>query len=204
MHKVIGLAAAMFALAGCATGTVDQSFSASPGVSIETDSQGNKFVSSIDVSKPPVNASPGDLAPCLLQNVTNSSVTLTGTVVSFVSPFTGNHYSAQGSDTVAGGQALQYISESEDEAVATGVTDYQVSSLGFPVDKHIRFTLAVQSRDSGMKYHFANLEQAQVNAGAASNVGFKKLGAWSASQPEAARDALLRVADNINMCLSSR
>ncbi|WP_289105807.1 hypothetical protein [uncultured Halomonas sp.] len=204
MRKTLGLAVVLASLGGCATGTVDQSFTAMPGVSTERDAQGNQFVTSIEVSTPGVAAAPGDLAPCILQNVTNSSVTLTGTSAAFVSPFTGAVYRATGSDGVGGGQALQYVSETEDEAIATGVTDYQVTSMGMPVDKHLRYTLAVKSDGSGTKYHFGNLEQAQKDAGSAQNIGFAKLGAWSASQPEAARAALVRVADNISSCLSQR
>jgi len=204
MRKTLGLAVAFSVLGGCATGVVDPSFTAGPGVSTERDAQGNQFVTSIEVNAQGVTASPGDLAPCVLQNVTNSSVTLTGTSAAFISPFTGAVYRATGSESVGGGQALQYVSETEDEAIATGVADYQVTSMGMPVDKHLRYTLAVKSDGSGTQYHFGNLEQAQKNAGSAQNIGFAKLSAWSGSQPEAARAAMVRVADNISSCLSQR
>lgn len=191
-------------LAGCATNSVDESLLNKPGVELSRDSSGIAYIETVEINKPGYQLEKDDLPLCLVKNVSNPSVTLKGRSSTYVSPFTGIAYSDTETSDVAGGEVLQYVTEDGHEAVAQGVEKYAPSSIGMTLEKYLRYSLGVQVSANSTTYHFDKLEQALEDAGATSLMGFKKVGAWSSSDPVAAYSALESIADRIDRCLASR
>lgn len=136
----------------------------------------------------------GDLNVCLLQSVSNRSVTLTDSSGSFVGPYTGNYYINTNTRDVDGSDVI--VHSSEGVMVANGSTQFQANTF---VKQIVRYTLTV----TPSKYKFSNIEQAQADTGGVANEGFKPVGAWGTARPDKTVNALKEISSRLDTCLGS-
>ncbi|MFT7337635.1 MAG: hypothetical protein ACI92B_000957 [Marinobacter maritimus] len=139
----------------------------------------------------PASSTGGDLEFCVAKNVVNSSVTFSDSADSFFGAYTGNYYQKTESQTAGGGSVIQHSSEKG--VIAVGVTSYTVSAL---VKRFVRFKVTATKN----QYEFENIEQVQVNSGAAPNAGFQPVGAFQGANPYLAIAALNDIAVQIDRC----
>ncbi|WP_341706536.1 hypothetical protein [Halopseudomonas sp.] len=142
----------------------------------------------------------GNLAMCVAAVVGNSGETLTDSSNSFFGAYTGNYYRVEKSVQTGGGQVLEYVSPDNNAVVASGSERYQASSL---VTRSVRFKLSAKQAGSLRQYRFSDLAQAQLDSGAAANTGYGPIGSWAGANPDLAVQALVRVTDEIESCLSA-
>lgn len=82
-----------------------------------------------------------------------------------------------------------------------GTTSYSITSLGSPVTFVVGYTLSLGIHNSGIRYVFTHISQAQSHDGTLANIGPASL--WVGSNPQQTVAAFTQISDQINHCLSS-
>ncbi|MCF6672313.1 hypothetical protein [Raoultella ornithinolytica] len=139
---------------------------------------------------------------CIARNVTNNGIQLNDSSASFVGAYTGNYYNIKKSTTTQGGDVINSAASSSDIIVANGTTSYQYDAGLIMVERVVKFTMDITQSQSGIKYTFSNLQQAQKDTGVVSNNGFSPIGVWKAAGGYQAINALDNITSEIDKCMS--
>ncbi len=142
---------------------------------------------------------PSGLAECVAATVSNQGETLSDSTGSFFGAYTGNYYRVERSTQAGGGNVIEYAAPDGNSVVASGSTRYSASAM---VSRSVRFKLSIKQNEAGRTYRYGSLGQAQLNTGAAANIGYNPIGSWAGANPDLALESLSRLTDNIERCLS--
>lgn len=191
---------ASLVLAGCASTAPSQKLSGFDGVEMEPWIYGAQAVTGVAFAYPLQGEQHNDIGFCAAQSITNRQISLKDESRSFYGAYTGNYYRVERRQSVDGGEVVMHASQDGKSVATQGSALYQVGSL-VPVDKAVRFTLAIDGRGEQVLYRFSNIEVAQLSTSIVQNDGFGKLGAHKEAEPEAALNALKSLSQKIHRCL---
>jgi hypothetical protein len=184
----------------CASVAPSRSLTGYENVELKPWVYGAQAVSGVTFSYPSPATARNELGYCVAQHVSNRQVDVKDQSQSFFGSYTGNYYRVERSQSVDGGEAIMYASKDGSSIVAQGSAVYQLASM-VPVDKAVRFNLALENKGGSTRYVFSSIEVAQLNTGIVANNGFQPLGAHKEAGPELALDALKSISEKIQACI---
>ncbi len=178
MRKLIVIAISAIILSGCAPSRIEALNSVS-GLEYGSGDFGAEVIESYTANRD-ITVSSEKLALCVASSIDNGAIQLKDSSGSFVGAYSDNYYNIEKSNTISGGPTIQHASQGG--VVANGVTSYSSMAIKY----YVKYTLRVQQTESGLRYIFSNIQQAQGNTGSIPNSGFSKINTdkWSASGAE--------------------
>lgn len=175
-----------------------------PGVQLTAPGEGRQYLDTVELTRPAVPTSAEALPMCAAQIVRNKEVTLSDSAGSFFGAYTGQYYQVENARQAGGDNSGEYISPDGKKLVTKGAATYSKSFAGLPQKMAATYLLTLKPADNKMRYTFTDIQQAQLDTGAASNEGFYPVGAWSGANPIAVYNQLAGVADKMNSCISNQ
>ena len=175
--KIIVLLFLCALVASCASVAPSRGLSGYENVELKPWIYGAQAVSGVTFSYGAPASISNDLGYCVAQHVSNRQVDVKDDSQSYFGAYTGNYYRVERSRSVDGGEVI------------------------IPVDKVIRFNMALSNKEGKTEYVFSNIEVAQLDTGIIANSGFQPLGAHKHASPELALNALKVIAEKIQRCI---
>ena len=139
---------------------------------------------------------------CVAQNIKYDSVRLSDSSASFVGSYTGNYYNIAKSTTEQARDSIILVDDSKGFIIARGTTQPFSANLG--VSRIARFIISIETDGNKLSMLLDNVEQAQLNTGAAQNSGFSTVGTWFGSGFDYAYSAITATKDSLTSCLAQR
>lgn len=199
MRKLIAIAVSAIILSGCAPSRID-ALNSINGLEYGPGDLGDEIIASYTVDQN-ITVPSEKLAFCVASSIDNDSVQLKDSSTSIVTA--GRYYNFERSNTVGGGSTVQYASQNG--IVANGVTSYSPKGIAMGITYFVKYKLTVKQSESGVRYVFSNIQQAQSNTGYIPNRGFAKISAnkWSASNAEIVINRLNIELNKIQSCFKN-
>tara|TARA_R110001606_G_scaffold68797_1_gene157170 strand:+ start:14345 stop:14944 length:600 start_codon:yes stop_codon:yes gene_type:complete len=198
--KIIVLLFLCALVASCASVAPSRGLSGYENVELKPWIYGAQAVSGVTFSYAAPASIGNDLGYCVAQHVSNRQVDVKDDSQSYFGAYTGNYYRVERSRSVDGGEVIMYASKDGASVAAQGSAVYQLPGM-IPVDKVIRFNMALSNKEGKTEYVFSNIEVAQLDTGIIANSGFQPLGAHKHASPELALNALKAIAEKIQRCI---
>ncbi|CAH3512788.1 TPA: hypothetical protein RQ363_005360 [Klebsiella oxytoca] len=200
--KALSVLSAVLLLSGCAAmdNSKDTRLNSLSGITYENNGKYETIKTYVKNREGKLNKDRVKL--CIARNITNNSIQLKDSSASFVGAYTGNYYNIEKSTVTQGGEVINTAASSSDVIISNGTVSYQYDAGLVMVERVVKFTMDITPAQSGVKYTFSNLQQAQTETGVVSNNGFSPIGVWKAAGGYQAINALDNISFEINKCMS--